>query len=346
VIASTIGTVIGDEISSLKRGSPKTRVSAAPDAEISLISQESTLADADAVLQELKSVPSLSNAILVENASPELLDAARVEATAARDAWLAVRAGKMTRAEYDRRFAGGVIEQGYALSGGNSPGPDQTVVRTEDGVRRYVFDPEGNVGYYADLGDHKARFVILTEANQMADQATSELMNAAAIGPKMGLSMAGAVPNLLITGYDYSQGSVSIGEALFDVLPFGRALSTVKPLTRVEKAAEGVPLAHPPGSFSISDWSRYPGGVPRPEGPFRLVEGAEYEAARAAANKANATIRREQGLVGQPVDVHEIQPVKFGGSPTDPTNKVILPREIHRQQVTPWWNQLQKDLER
>lgn len=84
--------------------------------------------------------------------------------------------------------------------------------------------------------------------------------------------------------------------------------------------------------------------MPRPEGPFRIVEGAEYDAARAAADKANGVIRREQGLVGEPVDVHEIQPVKFGGSPTDPANKVVLPRDVHRQQVTPWWNQLQKSL--
>ena len=60
--------------------------------------------------------------------------------------------------------------------------------------------------------------------------------------------------------------------------------------------------------------------MPRPQGPLRIVEGAEYDAARAAADKANRVIRREQGLVGQPVDVHEIQPVKFGGSPTNPTN--------------------------
>ncbi|WP_220789578.1 Hint domain-containing protein, partial [Pseudomonas syringae group genomosp. 3] len=100
----------------------------------------------------------------------------------------------------------------------------------------------------------------------------------------------------------------------------------------------------PPRSFSISDWTGYPAGVPAPQGPFRLLEGAEYNAARNAANKANSTIRREQGLVGQPVDVHEINPVKFGGSPTESANKVILPRDVHRQQVTPWWNQLQKDL--
>ena len=67
----------------------------------------------------------------------------------------------------------------------------------------------------------------------------------------------------------------------------------------------------------------------------RSHEGAEYDAARSAANAANGTIRREQGLVGQAVDVHEIQPVKFGGSATDPANKVVLPRDVHRQQVTP-----------
>jgi filamentous hemagglutinin len=100
----------------------------------------------------------------------------------------------------------------------------------------------------------------------------------------------------------------------------------------------------PPGTFSISDWAGYPGGVPKPQGPFKLLEGSEHDAARSAANKANSAIRREQGLIGQPVDVHETNPVKFGGSPTDPDNKIILPRDVRRQQVTPWWNQLQKDL--
>lgn len=30
--------------------------------------------------------------------------------------------------------------------------------------------------------------------------------------------------------------------------------------------------------------------------------------------------------------------------PADPTNKVTILRGLHRQQVTPWWNHLQKDL--
>ena len=99
-----------------------------------------------------------------------------------------------------------------------------------------------------------------------------------------------------------------------------------------------------PGEFNIVDWKGYPDGVPKPTGPVRLVEGAEYEAARKAANSANSKIRRDNNLTGQAVDVHEVQPVKFGGSPTDPANKVILDRSLHRQEVTPWWNELQKDV--
>ena len=100
----------------------------------------------------------------------------------------------------------------------------------------------------------------------------------------------------------------------------------------------------PAGSFSVSDWSGYPASVPRPQGPLRVLEGMEYKAARRAADSANDAIRLEQGLRGQPFDVHEVLPVKFGGSPTDPTNKIILSRDVHRQQVTPWWNALQRDL--
>jgi len=92
------------------------------------------------------------------------------------------------------------------------------------------------------------------------------------------------------------------------------------------------------------DWAGYPAGVARPQGPFRLIEGVQYDTARNAANQANSAIRREQGLVGKPLDVHEIQPVKFGGSPTDAANKVVLPRDLHRQAVTPWWNRLMRDI--
>jgi len=111
-----------------------------------------------------------------------------------------------------------------------------------------------------------------------------------------------------------------------------------------ESAAPPVAADLPPGSFSITDWTAYPAAiVSRPLGPFRIVQGAEYVGARNATDAANEAFRKKRGLVGQPVDVHERHPVKFGGSPTDPENKVVLPRDDHKQ-VTKWWNKLKKDL--
>jgi RHS repeat-associated protein len=96
------------------------------------------------------------------------------------------------------------------------------------------------------------------------------------------------------------------------------------------------------GAFSIIDWRGYPGGKP-PSGPFRLLQGQEYEKARGAANSANRAIHRlQESLKG--LDIHEIHPVKFGGSPTDPANKVGLTRKQHAQ-FTAWWNQLMKDIQ-
>ncbi len=68
------------------------------------------------------------------------------------------------------------------------------------------------------------------------------------------------------------------------------------------------------GEFNIIDWNAYPEGVPRPKGPVRLIDGYEYEAARKAANAVNNKIRKTNKLKGKPVDVHEIKPVKVGGS--------------------------------
>ena len=101
------------------------------------------------------------------------------------------------------------------------------------------------------------------------------------------------------------------------------------------------------GTFSVSDWNGYPAGVPRPpEGStYRLLTGSEYTEARRLVNNANAQIRRS-GVVPERREIHEIIPVKYGGSPTNLANKVYLPRGTHRSEVTPWWNRLQRDLER
>lgn len=118
-------------------------------------------------------------------------------------------------------------------------------------------------------------------------------------------------------------------------------------IRRAKDAIDEATEALEEGSFSITElgFQDYPEGVPRPEGPFRLLEGAEYDAARKAANKANRAIRKANpaSLAGK--EIHEIQPVKFGGSPTDAANKIPLPRDFHRREVTPWWNRLMRSLQ-
>jgi RHS repeat-associated protein len=103
-----------------------------------------------------------------------------------------------------------------------------------------------------------------------------------------------------------------------------------------EVAAETKAL--PEGSFSIADWRGYPEGVPRPSGPFRVAQGEEYAAARGAANQANRALHQSDSALNG-AHIHEIQPVKFGGSPTDPANKIPMTPANHAV-VTNWWNGL------
>ena len=81
-----------------------------------------------------------------------------------------------------------------------------------------------------------------------------------------------------------------------------------------------------------------------PEGPFRLIQGEEYQAARNAANKANCKMRAaDPSLEAQ--QIHHLQPVKFGGDPIGIENKLPLDQTEHRV-LTNWWNQLQRDLKK
>ncbi len=95
-------------------------------------------------------------------------------------------------------------------------------------------------------------------------------------------------------------------------------------------------------AFKIKDWTGYPEGMPKPRGAFRLLEGGEYEAARDAANAANKAIHRaDQSLAG--MQIHEIKPVKFGGSPTSVANKIALTQKQHAG-LTSWWNNLMRSM--
>lgn len=95
------------------------------------------------------------------------------------------------------------------------------------------------------------------------------------------------------------------------------------------------------GEFSISDWSDYP-GEKKPKGPFRLLEGQEYKNARKAANNANRKIHRKDPRA-KGKEIHEVHPVKFGGSPTDSANKIYLDPAEHRKYTT-WWNRIQRKM--
>ncbi len=108
------------------------------------------------------------------------------------------------------------------------------------------------------------------------------------------------------------------------------------------------PVRLPTGSFSVVDMSTFPVPGLAPTGPLRMVDGAEYASARSAANAANRAIRRDAEAAGvsiKSMHVHEVQPVKFGGSPTDLGNKVLLPDQVHYQ-ISGWWLHLQRNIER
>ena len=94
--------------------------------------------------------------------------------------------------------------------------------------------------------------------------------------------------------------------------------------------------------FFIDDWTGYPEELPKPEGPFRILEGEEYNAARNLANKANANIHKSRpDLKG--TQIHEMHPVKFGGSPTDIDNKIALSPKEHAR-YTAYWNKVLRNM--
>jgi hypothetical protein len=121
------------------------------------------------------------------------------------------------------------------------------------------------------------------------------------------------------SSFDYDSASARVAAEKEN--PTARKVSLLADFARSVAAKTGAAL--PEGSFSIANWSGYPANLPKPTGPFRLLEGAEYDAARAAANQANRAMHQaDPALRG--LQLHEIQPVKFGGSSTDPLNKIPL----------------------
>ena len=112
--------------------------------------------------------------------------------------------------------------------------------------------------------------------------------------------------------------------------------------SRIEIIDEGT------GEFKITDWDSYPDDyvpMPNQDTTFVLLEGSQYDTARASANSTNRAIRSSDPTIGQDkLEIHEIIPVKFSGSPTDASNKVYIQSEVHRSIVTPWWNSIMNEV--
>jgi hypothetical protein len=99
-----------------------------------------------------------------------------------------------------------------------------------------------------------------------------------------------------------------------------------------------LPPPAPADSFRVLDWKDYPAYLPTPTAPLMLLEGGEYSRARAAADRTNDAIHKAfPELRGY--EIHEIQPVQFGGDPRDPNNKMLIDPKLH-DVVSAWWARL------
>ena len=93
--------------------------------------------------------------------------------------------------------------------------------------------------------------------------------------------------------------------------------------------------------FRRADMVGYPENAPQPKGYYRLLDGDEYSNARRLANTTNSRLHRmNPELAG--LQIHEVHPVKFGGSPDLLTNKLFLTPERHSE-FTVFWNNFMRN---
>lgn len=136
---------------------------------------------------------------------------------------------------------------------------------------------------------------------------------------------------------NYEGIATGIAPITGDVPLSGPGLAGLKGIINAELAVEK-------GAFSVYDWTGYPVGLSKPAGPFKLLEGAEYDIARKAANNANKLLHKANPEF-KGMQIHEIHPVKFGGDPTNSLNKAVLTPEQHRLYNT-FWFKLQNSIKK
>lgn len=151
----------------------------------------------------------------------------------------------------------------------------------------------------------------------------------------------------------YGAGVIAGGQAAGDTVELGAMALTAgagkvvtsgmgRMFSRSARSISNSITRYRNGTFSVSDWTGYPGG-PKPSGTFRLLEGAEYQAARKLADKTNRALREANPEFYKGKQIHEIKPIKFGGSPTDPANKILLTPAEHSRYTT-FWNRMMREL--
>ncbi len=96
------------------------------------------------------------------------------------------------------------------------------------------------------------------------------------------------------------------------------------------------------GEFYIDDWKGYPSRREIPPGPFRILQGREYEDARAEANAENDRLHKKHPEWAG-MQIHERHPVKFGGDPIGINNKMILTPQEHAR-YTAFWNRILSEM--
>jgi hypothetical protein len=93
------------------------------------------------------------------------------------------------------------------------------------------------------------------------------------------------------------------------------------------------------------DWGDYPDDLsPIPEGNLSFLDGDDYLFARDLADAHNDFLHANFPEKYKGFDIHEIQPIKFGGDPVSISNKMPITRPNHSI-VTNWWNRLQRKIE-
>ncbi|WP_437813338.1 RHS repeat-associated core domain-containing protein [Sorangium sp. So ce1078] len=171
------------------------------------------------------------------------------------------------------------------------------------------------------------------------------VLNAA--NPLYHIGRGAADTALAIARDDYraagAAGTKTMVLAAVTVFGAGRGLGAAEESAVAAGAARAGAKALPEGSFSIVDWTGYPAGAPRPSGPFRLLSGAEYAEARSAANYANQALHAADPTL-RGLQIHEITPVKFGGNPTDLSNKIAVTQAEHAP-LTTFWNRIRIHVE-